>query len=110
MAKQVYMAYNQQGELCGISDDKDTLVKSLSSDVKSRKHYEITFDSEEEAREEEYLLNDGWSPFIDTEVDGKTLYFADSILPDSIPPINGGGHADIVAGDWWDGKARLVHP
>jgi hypothetical protein len=70
--------------------------------IKSRPHYEVSFDTEDEAREEEYLLNDGWSPFLDTEVDGTTLYFS------NVPCF--GDHAKIVAENWWDGRAKLVNP
>jgi len=70
--------------------------------IKSRPHYEVSFDTEDKARDEEYLLNDGWSPFLDTEVDGTTLYFTDC------PIFN--GHAKIVAANWWDGRAKLVNP
>lgn len=71
--------------------------------IKSRPHYEVSFDTEDEAREEEYLLNDGWSPFLDTEVDGTTLYFAND-------PFFKEDHARIVADNWWDGRAKLVNP
>lgn len=70
--------------------------------IKSNPHYEVSFATEAEAREEEYLLNDGWSPFLDTEVDGTTLYFS------NVPCF--GNHAKIVAEDWWDGRAKLVNP
>ena len=69
--------------------------------IKDRRHYEITFDTEDEALEEEYQLSDGWGAFIDTEVDGKKLIFADS-------EHFGNAYADIVAKDWWDGRAVLV--
>ena len=71
--------------------------------IKSRKHYEVTFETDEIALEEEYLLSDGWSPFVDTEVDGKTLIFAQS-------PHFAGHQAEIVANDWWDGSTRIVEP
>jgi hypothetical protein len=71
--------------------------------AKSRKHYEVTFETDEIATEEEYLLSDGWSPFVDTEVDGKTLIFAQN-------PHFAGHHAERVAEEWWDGRARMVEP
>lgn len=75
------------------------------ADIMYRPHYEMEFATEDEAHEEEYLLIDGWSPFIDTAVDGKTLYFADDTNC-----LNGGGHSKIVADDWWNGKAKFVEP
>ena len=70
--------------------------------IKSRPHYEVSFDTEAEAREEEYLLNDGWSPYIDMEVDGTTLYFS------NVPCF--GDHAKIVAANWWNGRAKACKP
>lgn len=70
--------------------------------TKRRPHYEVSFDTEDEVREEEYLLNDGWSPFLDTEVDGTTLYFSNVQCF--------GEHAKIVAENWWNGRVKLVNP
>jgi hypothetical protein len=82
--------------------------------IKSRPHYEVSFDTEAEARDEEYLLNDGWSPFLDTEVDGTTLYFSnDPFFKEdhvSNDPFFKEDHARIVAENWWDGRAKLVNP
>lgn len=70
--------------------------------IKSRPHYEVSFDTEAEASEQEYLLNEGWDPFLDTEVDGTTLYFS------NVPIFE--DHARIVAENWWDGRAKFVNP
>ena len=69
--------------------------------IKDRRHYEITFGTEDEALEEEYQLSDGCGPFIDTEVDGKKLIFADCEYFRKV-------YADIVAKNWWNGRAVLV--
>ena len=73
----------------------------MIGEIKSRPHYEVSFDTEEEARNEEYLLFDGWGPFVDTAVQGNTLYFADDIN-------FGKGKSKIVAKTWWNGRATFV--
>ena len=61
----------------------------------------MTFETDEIATAEECLLSDGWSPLVGTEVDGKTLIFCRQRAFRKV-------YADIVANDWWDGRAVPV--
>lgn len=69
------------------TDDKGNLIVPVIA---------IKFNSPDEASEQDYYLRDGWGPFINTTVDGDTLYVEDTqgknsalkILKDWFPDKN----------------------
>jgi hypothetical protein len=91
------------------------MMAESAKPIKETKHYEVEFSTEEEAKDARYQVEDGWSPFINVEAEGKVLYFRNDTMMKAVNDAFKANpkqpdYAKIVATDWFKDRAKLVTP